>query len=167
MTSVLLWLPALPPVSVSMGINVTSSGIAAMAASYRPRIPPVIMPEIISTSSHTMRCLARENTPVFRYGLSDGAMAAIFSKSSVASCSITSTASSTVTMPTKRPSASTTGNDRKPYRCSSRTASSWSVPVATEMTPSSITSLTSWLSRASSRLRTVTTPSSLRRGPTT
>ncbi len=88
-----LWLPALPPVSVSMGINVTSSGIAAMAASYRPRIPPVIMPEIISTSSHTMRCLARENTPVFRYGFSDGAMAAIFSKSSVASCSITSTAS--------------------------------------------------------------------------
>ena len=74
---------------------------------------------------------------------------------------------STVTMPTRRPSASTTGSDRKPYRCSSRTASSWSVPVATEMTPSSITSLTSWLSRASSRLRTVTTPSSLRRGPTT
>ena len=66
MTRVLLWLPAFPPVSVSMGIKVTSRGMAEKAASYRPRMPPVIMPEIISTSSHTMRFLARANTPVLR-----------------------------------------------------------------------------------------------------
>ena len=65
-TRVLDWLPALPPVSVSMGMKVTSKGMAEKAASYRPRMPPVIMPEIISTSSHTMRCRARVNTPVFR-----------------------------------------------------------------------------------------------------
>ena len=65
-TKVLLWLPALPPVSVSMGIKVTSSGMVAKAASYRPKIPPVIMPEIISTSSHIIRCLARANTLVLR-----------------------------------------------------------------------------------------------------
>ena len=33
MTRVLLWLPAFPPVSVSMGIKVTSRGITEKAAS--------------------------------------------------------------------------------------------------------------------------------------
>ena len=66
MTSVLDWLPALPPVSVSIGIKVTSSGIEAKAASYRPRIPPVSIPEIISTSSQTIRFFARVKTPVLR-----------------------------------------------------------------------------------------------------
>ena len=65
-TRVLDWLPAFPPVSVSMGMKVTSRGMAAKAASYWPRMPPVIMPEIISTSSHTIRCRARVKTPVFR-----------------------------------------------------------------------------------------------------
>ena len=49
-----------------MGIKVTSRGMAAKAASYRPRMPPVIMPEIISTNSHKIRCRARVNTPVLR-----------------------------------------------------------------------------------------------------
>ena len=66
MTRVLLWLPAFPPVSVSMGIKVTSRGMAAKAASYWPRMPPVIMPEIIRTSSHRMRCLAKDSTLVLR-----------------------------------------------------------------------------------------------------
>ena len=61
-----LWLPAFPPVSVSMGIKVTRRGTAAKAASYLPRIPPVTMLETISTSSHTIRFLAREKTLVLR-----------------------------------------------------------------------------------------------------
>ncbi len=44
MIRVLLWLPAFPPVSVSMGMKVTSRGMAEKAASYLPRMPPVIMP---------------------------------------------------------------------------------------------------------------------------
>ena len=40
---VLAWLPEFPPVSISMGTNVTSSGMAANAFSYFRRIPPVTM----------------------------------------------------------------------------------------------------------------------------
>ena len=101
---VLLWLPALPPVSVSMGIKVTRSGITAKAASYFARIPPVIMLLIIRINSQAILFLASWKTPVFKYGFSLGSMAAIFSKSSVASCSMTSTTSSTVTIPTRRSS---------------------------------------------------------------
>ena len=49
------------------------------------------------------------------YGCSDGSIAAIFSISSVASSSMTSMASSKVTMPTRRFSVSTTGRARKLY----------------------------------------------------
>ena len=49
------------------------------------------------------------------YGCSDGSIAAIFSISSVASSSMTSHASSNVTMPTSRFSVSTTGSARKSY----------------------------------------------------
>ena len=48
-------------------------------------------------------------------GLSEGVIAAIFSISSVTSSCITSIASSTVTMPTSRPSPSTTGIAVKSY----------------------------------------------------
>ena len=44
---------------------------------------PVMVAESISASSQRMRCLARSHGLVLRYGFSDGAMAAIFSISSV------------------------------------------------------------------------------------
>ena len=72
MTSVLDWLPALPPVSVSMGMKVTSIGMAENAASYLPKMVPVTMPDTISTSSQAIRFLASEKTPVFKYGFSEG-----------------------------------------------------------------------------------------------
>ena len=64
---VLLCEPALPPVSVSMGIKVTSIGTAAKALSYRARIPPVIIPEIISAISQKIRLLANAAALLLRY----------------------------------------------------------------------------------------------------
>ena len=58
MIRVLLWLPAFPPVSVSMGMKVTSNGSTAKAFSYLARIPPVIRLLIISTRSQKIRFLA-------------------------------------------------------------------------------------------------------------
>ena len=49
-----------------MGINVTSSGSALMAASKLDSMPPVIMPDTISTNSHNMRFLLISNTLVLR-----------------------------------------------------------------------------------------------------
>ena len=86
-------------------------------------------------------------------------MAAIFSKSSVASSSSTSMLSSTVTMPTSRPSLSTTGRERKSYFISRATASSRSSPVPAVITSRSIRSATRAWSPASSSSRMVTTPS--------
>ena len=67
-------------------------------------IMPVKMAEIIKNSSHGMRFLASVRTPVLRYSSSEGSMAAIFSKSSVFSSSMTSTMSSMVMMPIMRSS---------------------------------------------------------------
>ncbi len=61
-------------------------------------------------------------------------MAAIFSKSSVASCSMTSTMSSTVTMPTSRSSPSTTGRLKRSYLVNFSATSSWSSAVTALMT---------------------------------
>ena len=60
-------------------------------------------------------------------------MAAIFSMSSVVSSCRTSMASSTVTMPTRRPSVSTTGRARKSYLLRAWAVSSWSSRVWTQM----------------------------------
>ena len=94
-------------------------------------------------------------------------MAAIFSKSSVASSSSTSMLSSTVTMPTRRPSLSTTGNERKSYFISRATASSRSSPVSAVMRSVSIRSETLSESLASSSSRMVMTPSSFREASVT
>ncbi len=102
--------PELPPVSNIMGINVTSSGIAEIAASNFPKIEPVIVPAIMSMRSQIIRFFTIVNTLVLRYGVSRGCIAAICSISFVASSSMTSTISSTVTIPTSLFSLSTTGS---------------------------------------------------------
>ncbi len=66
MTRVLLWLPALPPVSVSMGMKVTSRGRTAKAFSYFARIPPVIMLLTMSIKSHMIRFFASMKMLVFK-----------------------------------------------------------------------------------------------------
>ncbi len=133
------WLPAFPPVSISIGIKLTRIGITAKAASYRAKIPPVIMLLTISTSSHKILFFASSKTPVFKYGFSLGCMAAIFWKSSVASSSSTSTISSMVTIPTSRFSLSTTGRERRSYfKNRSATASRSSVVTALITLPSII-----------------------------
>ena len=74
-----------------------------------------------------------------------------------------SIASSKVTMPTMRPSVSTTGRARKLYFDSILATSSWSVSVLTEITFSSMISLTGVSSSAArSRSLTDTAPRSLR-----
>ena len=66
MTKVELCEPALPPVSVSMGMKVTKSGSVIKAASYFSSTVPVIMAEIIRIISQTMRFLANVNMFVFK-----------------------------------------------------------------------------------------------------
>ena len=129
MIIVLAWLPEFPPVSINIGINVTKSGITEKAFSYFNKIPPVTILLNIRIISHGIRFLASWNTPVFRYGFSLGSIAAIFSKSSVASCSMTSMTSSTVMMPTRRSSPSTTGKLRRLYSLNVSTTFSWSSVV--------------------------------------
>ena len=66
--------------------------------------------ESMRNISHGMRFFHISIMPDLEYGLSDGVIPAMISKSSVVSCSMTSSTSSTVTMPTRRPSLSTTGS---------------------------------------------------------
>ena len=87
--------------------------------------------------------------------VTEGRIAAIFSISSVTSSSITSMASSKVMIPTIRPSVSTTGSARKLYFDSICATSSWSVSVLTEITFSSMISLTG-VSSSAARSRSLT-----------
>ena len=112
-TDTLDWEPQFPPVSISMGIYAVSTVTAANASSNPAIICPVNVADTISSNSHGIRERNVSKTPVLRYGLSDGRIAAIFSISSVVSSCNTSIASSTVTMPTRRSSLSTTGSARK------------------------------------------------------
>ena len=87
----------------------------------------------------------------------------MISMSSVASSSITSMASSKVTIPTIRFSVSTTGRARKLYLENILATSSWSSWVVTEMMLEVMISRISVSSlSASSRSFTVTMPSSVR-----
>ena len=60
------WEPQLPPVSISMGINETSSGSVAIAASKCSSIAPVTIAESMRTRSQMIRFFAREKTGIFR-----------------------------------------------------------------------------------------------------
>ena len=84
-------------------------GSPASAPSKELIMPPVKVADIISTNSHGILFANMTGAGVLRYGRSDGVIAAIFSMSSVVSCVNTSIASSTVTIPTRRFSLSTTG----------------------------------------------------------
>ena len=106
---------------------------ALRASSKRLMICPVKVAEIMRSSSQGMRDLKVSRVLVLRYGLSEGSMAAIFSMSSVVSSCRTSMASSMVTMPTSRPSVSTTGRARKSYLLRAWAVSSWSSRVWTQM----------------------------------
>ena len=90
-------------------------------------------------------------------------MAFILAISSLASSCRMLMASSMVTMPTSRFSASTTGMARKPYFSNRWETSSWSVVVVTLTTLVSIRSrMGSAVSLASTSARSDTTPTSLR-----
>ena len=64
MTSVELWEPQFPPVSISIGMKETSSGMAANAFSYFVIIVPVMIEENIKISSHGILRFAWENAEV-------------------------------------------------------------------------------------------------------
>ena len=64
MIRVELWEPQFPPVSISIGINDTRSGIAANAFSYFVMIVPVMIDVNIRIRSHGIRFLAWANTDV-------------------------------------------------------------------------------------------------------
>ena len=102
MTAVDAWLPELPPVPISIGMNAASATCVASASSKCVTIMPVNVADSIKNISHGIRFFQMSTALVREYGLSDGV-------SSVASCSMTSMTSSTVTMPTRQPSLSTTG----------------------------------------------------------
>lgn len=152
------WLPVLPPVLISMGIKLESTRFAAKAVSKWVMMLPVKVAEIIRNSSQGARFFQFSKMDTFMYGLSEGAMAAMRSMSSVASSCMTSMASSTVTMPTRRSSASTTGRARKSYLLRRRAASSWSVWVLTNFTLVSMMSRRTAFLGESSSSRTVTMP---------
>ena len=94
-------------------------------------------------------------------------MAAIFSKSSVVSSSMTSMASSTVTIPTRRFSMSTMGSARKLYLFRACATSSLSSMVRAHTTSGSMMSSMISSSLASSRSRTESTPRRRRVGSVT
>lgn len=110
MTAVEACAPELPPVPMSMGIKPMSTACTASASSKEFIIRLVNVAESMRNISHGTRRFHISKALVLEYGLSEGVIAAISSKSSVASASITSMTSSTVTMPTRRPSLSTTGS---------------------------------------------------------
>ena len=117
MVSVEAWEPQLPPVPMSMGMHEVSATPSVpqstSALSKWEMIRPVNVAEIIRKNSQGSLFFARLSTPVRRYSSSEWRMAAIFSKSSVFSSSMTSITSSTVMMPTSLPSLSTTGMDMR------------------------------------------------------
>ena len=149
--------PAFPPVSISMGTKTVSIGSADSAPSKCPRIVEVKVADTISSNSHGMRLDHVSRTPVLRYGLSVGTIAAIFSMSSVTSSSMTSMASSTVTIPTSRCSLSTIGSASKSYREISEATVSLSSSVEAQMTFSSMifSMLSSGLANSSVRSGTI------------
>ena len=140
---------------------------ALSASSKRAMIWPVNVAETIRSSSQGIRDLYVSQTLVLRYGLSVGSIAAIFSISSVVSSSMTSMASSTVMMPTRRSSLSTTGRAMKLYFEKVCATSSLSSSVETEMT--CVSMISSMVSSSSERriVRSETIPCSLRAGSTT
>ena len=89
-------------------------------------------------------------------------MAAIFSKSSVVSSCKTSMASSTVMIPTRRFSWSTTGRALKSYLVNICATLSWSSRVLAEITLVSMMSWTTSSSSASIRVRREIIPMSFR-----
>ena len=109
MTAVDACAPELPPVPISMGMKATSPACTASISSNFVSIMLVKVADSIRNISHGMRFFHISSVPVLEYGLSDGVIPAMISKSSVVSSSMTSMTSSTVTMPTSRPSRSTTG----------------------------------------------------------
>ena len=124
MMMALAWPPALPPVSISIGINAVSTTYLLNAFSNDVMMLPVKVAEIINSKSHGILFLYASKTVVFKYGLSDGITAAIFSISSVVSSSRMSTTSSTVMMPTSLSSLSTTGMAVNSYFLNIRATSS-------------------------------------------
>ena len=65
MTVTLAWLPALPPVSISMGIYATSTAHTLRASSKEEMMAPVKVADTIRRSSQGIRFLKVSNTPVF------------------------------------------------------------------------------------------------------
>ena len=86
-------------------------------------------------SSQGRRFMASLMGRVLMYSLSEGNRAFIFSMSSVASCRITSSISSAVTMPTMRPSLSTMGTDSRSYFLTSSATYSLSSRVLADTKP--------------------------------
>ncbi len=113
MAIVELWLPALPPVPVRIGMDAVRPVTTASISSNEEIIEPVRVAEIMRTKSQPILFLTRVKTGVLRYSSSDGKRAAIFSKSSVVSSSMISKMSSIVTIPTSLFSLSTTGTARR------------------------------------------------------
>ena len=134
-------------------------GTAAREFSKWVRIIPVKVADNISIISQGVRARQVSNTPVLRYGLSPGRMAAIFSISSVTSSCRMSMASSTVTMPTRRFSVSTMGRARKSYLFRVWATSSWSSRVLAEITWVSMMSPTTSSSSDSRMVRMERYPS--------
>ncbi len=151
------WLPALPPVPITMGRQAKISG--ASLASYVFKIRAVKVALIIKISNHGILCTYILKTLVSKYGLSDGVTELIKEISSVASSVNTFKASSIVTMPTSLFSLSTTGTASKPYFESIFAVSSLSVCVLTYI---KFVNIKVWISSFISCISkdfTVTTPS--------
>ena len=125
-TELAAWEPALPPAPMTIGTNTLSTTTASRVDSNTSMTLIVKNAAKISTMSHTPRFLANVSTVAERYGSFNGSEPSERNASSVASASRTSIASSTVIMPRRRFSSSTTGSASKSASCMRRAAISWS-----------------------------------------
>ena len=115
-----------PPIPRITGMNAANATIFASIFSNAPIIEAAPIPPIQLAKSHGNLAFAFSQLDFKRISLSLPAPA-IRKKSSVASSLITSTTSSTVTMPNNFESESRTGTAKKLYCATILATSSWSV----------------------------------------
>ena len=123
-TVVAAWLPVLPPVPVSSGINSESTTAAARVSSKESKTLTVSNAETASTKSQTMRERTNFSSGVDIYGCCSASVPPERAESSVSSSSTMSAASSHVKIPTRRVDSSTIGIARKSSGINQRAVSS-------------------------------------------
>ena len=120
------WVPILPPIPIITGIKAANAMVLFNTSSKTPIIKAAKIPPTQLANNQGTLIRAFSHDDLRRISRSFPAPTNC-KKSSVASSRITSTTSSTVTIPKSRSSWSTTGTAKKLYCDTIRATSSWSV----------------------------------------